>query len=201
MADQPNQGLNKTAQQVIDEANRLNSEPNKNPGAAQNPAPTQPVNQPEAAATQPALNQAATGIPTNDRAAVQSENSEMEAMRKELEFLRRENQSLHAGMQQMQTTETATKEKGPTDARVEHFAKQNPANQGAKISEEEAERRLIAQYGEGYVKATKGNNETYFSKVTWNQLPEGKEGWKPVVTTPPEVQNLQKTPPPPQRFG
>src|ERR1044072_927378 len=63
--------------------------------------------------------------------------------------------------------------------------------------EEQQRKQLVALYGPDYIEARKGQAETYFSRRAWDLLgPAGrdgsKDGWKPVVKTPPEVKRLQK---------
>jgi hypothetical protein len=64
------------------------------------------------------------------------------------------------------------------------------------LSEGEAESRvhdqLTKEFGAGYVKAQKGGQETTFTARAWDLLGANKEGWKPVVKTPPEVKNLRE---------
>lgn len=64
-------------------------------------------------------------------------------------------------------------------------------NQPPAKTEEEiaaiAYQRLLTKYGPDFVTAKKGKDNMYFSRITWNHLPKGKQGWVEVTKQMPEA--------------
>jgi len=46
-------------------------------------------------------------------------------------------------------------------------------------------------YGKSFVRATKDGMETIFTRITWNNLQANKDGWREIISVPPEVIKLQ----------
>jgi len=52
--------------------------------------------------------------------------------------------------------------------------------------------RLVSMYGKDFVQATKGANQKYFSRTTWNNMGAKKNGWVEVKKEMPEVAGGKK---------
>ena len=77
---------------------------------------------------------------------------------------------------------------------LEGYRKKDSQAETAKLAQADDHESLVKKYGQGYVKAKKGNQEQVFTAITWQRMGanNNQDGWRQIVATPPEVQNLKK---------
>lgn len=66
-----------------------------------------------------------------------------------------------------------------------------PAGDETVSEDEKLHASRLKVYGQGYLVVKKGNQQQIFSAIAWKNLGADKNGWQIVVTTPPEVKELQ----------
>lgn len=77
---------------------------------------------------------------------------------------------------------------------LEGYRNKSSQAETAKLAQADDHAALVKKYGEGYVKAKKGNQEQVFTAITWQRMNgnSNQDGWRQVVNTPPEVAALKK---------